>query len=481
MAAGFSLDAKRESRQATRQAGWVVAQRLVFVPIGFLFVALIPRLMGPDKYGQFSLWQSIALWFTVLGALGTVSTMTRFVPEFAARGDGEGLQRLVNGLLVMRCAAGAVAGGGFLALVAYWLEWDPLPFTLLALSVAARNISALPFTLLLGLNQAGRWEFGEGLRRVVGLLAVYTGFLAGGLAGACGGLLAAELCVLVCGLWWTRGYFAAKLFRYDRDFLRPYLRFGASFFVGNFLIMLFQQSGPALVKYFSSSYAETGYYHLAFHLYLTVTQAGWGVLSSFGPLFSSLHTEGKTAALRAWAERLVAVLGMASVLGCAMAYTHGDLVVRWVVGDRYLAVAPLLPWIAAATLPFAPGGLARVLAVTYGLPQSSTWSALLQLLTLAGACAWWVPKYGSLGASYGVILSSSVFAAFGTWRLREWLPYSLWPWAGSLLLGALASPVVWAWNGDPTLRLAGFLAVYAVALWATGLLRFVLTNAHTET
>jgi len=462
-----------EAHQTLRQAGWVAAQRVLFLATGFLFVALIPRLMGPQVYGQFTLLQSMTFWFSILSSMGTISVMTRFVPEFETRGDRAGLNRLVSGLLALRIGSGALAGLGYGAVVMVWLGRDvtAAPVVWLTMAVAMRAIATLPYSLFLGLNQGGRFELGEAIRRVSGLGFVYLGFRGYGFAGACAGLMLAEMAALGCGVWWARGYLVWPQVRFDWEFLAPFLRFGGAFLVGNVLVMLFHQGGAGIVQFYSGQYAETGFYHLAFHLYLTVTQAAWGVLLTFGALFSSLRSQGKVLELRAWAERLLCFLGMASVVGCAMAFTHGEMVIRLVVGKQYLAVAPLLPWLAIATLSFAPGGLARLLAVTYGLPQSSTWSAVLQLLTFLAACMVWVPRWGSRGACLAVILAGAAFAALGTWQIRNRVQYSLRRWSAVVLLGGVLSPIFWAWTVDPTLRLAVFLLGYGTGLWSLGILR----------
>lgn len=461
------------ARQTLRQARSVLLQRGVLLVTGFAFVALIPRLMGPEIYGQFTLIQTMSLWFTAVSGMGAISMMTKFVPEFLERGDHAGLRRLISGMLALRAGNGLLGAAVYLLIAWWWLGDLPwIAMLPVALSIAARTIGNLPYTLFLGLNHGARFEMGELLRRLSGLAMVWLGFRYAGLPGACAGLLLAELLVLGLGQWLARDYVTWSQVRIDYAFLKPYLQFSAAFFLGNVLIMFFHQGGSALVKFFSGQYAETGYYHLAFHLFQTATQAIWRVLLTFGPLLSRYHTQGRLDEIRAWTERLLAILGIASVLGCAAAYTHGALVVNLFIGARYEPVAPLLPLVALAVLPFIPGGLSRVLAVTFGQPRVSVASAAAQLAVFTAGCAVLAPVWNSRGACYAVIAASTVFGAYGTWQIRQSLPYSLAEWTKILSAGALCSPLILLWNAHEHLRLAAFATAFLALLAMAGILRW---------
>jgi O-antigen/teichoic acid export membrane protein len=59
------------SAQVTvRNAGLLIIQRGSIVISGLVFAALVPRLMGPQIYGQYTLLTSLALWIAIGSALG---------------------------------------------------------------------------------------------------------------------------------------------------------------------------------------------------------------------------------------------------------------------------------------------------------------------------------------------------------------------------------------------------------------------------
>lgn len=467
-------DASRgETRQALRQVRSVAIQRVLLVAAGIAFVAVVPRAMGPRLYGQFALIQSLTLWLTAFIGMGAVPVMTKFVPGFVMQGDWAGLRRLASGLLGLRLAGGVALGIAFVGVVRVWLSDLPVLAALLAGGVvAARTVANLPFTLLLGLNKGGHWEAGELLRRVVGLALVLAGFRAFGLAGACAGLLGAELGVLAAGLAWTHRHLHWRELWPDLGFLRHFLRFGSAFFAGNLFIMLYQHSGTTVVKAFSGEYEEAGYYNLAFHLYLAATQSLWRLMCTMGPLLARLQAEAKGEELRQWIERILSALGVASVLGCAAVAVLGAPLVGMIAGPRYEPAGALLPWLAPATLAFVPGGVARLLAITHGRPSASVGSAVAQTAAFALGCLLWVPGYGARGACAAAVAASSAFALIGTWQMRAESSYSLRSWAAILGAGAVCVPILWSWNAGAGVRLAAFTAAFGAIIWLLGLVRW---------
>ncbi|MEP7366703.1 MAG: oligosaccharide flippase family protein, partial [Acidobacteriota bacterium] len=279
-----SLTLNDESRQTLRQAAGLGLQRALQLAMGFLFAALIPRRMGPQVYGQFSTMVTMSLWFSLMSGLGAVSLMTRFVPEFLAREDREGLKKLASNLMTLRLANGLMGAVVYLIIGAIWLkDLDQMAIIFVAISIAARTVANLPFTLFLGQNRAARWGASDLLRRVLTFPFVFCGYIADGLRGAGAGLLAVELSVLALGLWWGSEFLSLRLMKIDREFLRPYLRFSAAFFVSNVMLMLFSQGGTTLVRFVSGDYAEAGFYTIAFGAYLVGTQGVWRLLTAFGP------------------------------------------------------------------------------------------------------------------------------------------------------------------------------------------------------
>ncbi|MEP7365138.1 MAG: hypothetical protein ABI972_17935, partial [Acidobacteriota bacterium] len=198
--------------------------------------------------------------------------------------------------------------------------------------------------------------------------------------------------------------------------------------------------------------------------YLVGTQGVWRLLTAFGPLLSSLHARNELAELEIWVGRLLKILGIASVLAAALVYALSAVLVTRVLGPGFNPVTPLLPILALAGLAIAPSGVARILAVTYKEPAASITGAALQLAAFLGFGMLLIPRIGSRGACWVVVISVTLFAAYSTWHMRRLLPYSLNRWLQVMGLGALLSPLLWAVPANPILKSCAFSAAFLAAL-----------------
>ena len=460
-----------QSQHAVRQAGLLALQRAAQIGAGLLYVALVPRAMGPEVFGQLITLQAISMWFTRLSGLGAVALMTRYVPEFVRRGDHDGLRKLTGSLLALRLTTGLIGAVVYFGIVQWWLhDLDRTVVALVALTITLRSAANLSFTVLLGLNQGSRWGAAELVRRLLAIPLIYAGVRSSGLAGACVALGLVEGSVLCLGLWWSRGYLGSPL-RLDRPFLEPFLRFSAMFFASNLLFMFFEQGGTPLVRLIAGDYAEAGYYAIAFGAYLAGAEALWKLLSGFGPLFSSLRIRGDIRELQAWIRRLLQALAVCGVVVAGFLYGCADWLVALVLGPEYRPVATLLPWLAIAGLAAGPGSIARVLSVNFDQGRISLVAAAAQLACFAIVGWILIPRIGSVGGCVAVVAAASVFSLYSTWRIRSSISYSMRPWAEMVILGAACSPVFLVSNDFGPLRFALFLAVFIGAAAAMGFVR----------
>ncbi len=453
-----------ESRQTVRHAAAVAVQRVVLTAAGFLFAAVIPRVMGPEIFGQFSTLLASSLWFSLMSGFGAVSVMTRFVPELMEKGERESVRKLASNLLTLRLASGVASALVFQLVVGQWL--DDLPLWAIVLSgwaITVRTVANLPFTLFLGLNEAARWGAADVGRRLLLFPLVYGGFRLGGLPGACGGLFLTEVVILGLGLWWSREYTVWRLMKLDREFLRPFLRFSAAYFWANLMLTLFHQGGAPFVQFISGDYKEAGYYSIAFGAYLAGVQGVWKLLSAFGPLLTALQARGEQEQLAGWANRLLVVVGLGSTLAAAVVATYGDWVVARVFGAGYERVAELLPVFGLAGLLIGPSGVARLLAVACDLPKAAVEGAALQIAVFGLAGAVLIPRLGSVGAAWVMLGAAALYSSFVTWRVRSRVRYRLGPWALVVGTALLLAPLLrMGWWGFPA-----FLAALAAILLGT--------------
>ena len=80
-------------RVALRNAGFLLIQRGGLIAAGFLFATVVPRLMGPELYGRYSLVLSLTTLFVASSALGFTEVVGRHEPGLRAKPDPTDLRR----------------------------------------------------------------------------------------------------------------------------------------------------------------------------------------------------------------------------------------------------------------------------------------------------------------------------------------------------------------------------------------------------
>jgi len=465
------------SERALRNAGLLMAQRVLDVAGVTLFAAVVPRLLGPAAFGRFALLTSVSLWFALLSGLGAVSMLTRSVPRMVAAGDEDGLRRLATSMAVLRAVTGSCAAAGFFLVATLLLgEPDVVAAAFVAASVLCRSVGNLSFALLLGLNDAARWGLGDLARRWLVVALVPLGFVVAGLRGACLGLLGAEVAVLACALWWTRHYLRRNAVDLSRRHLSPFLRIGSLFAVGNLLLTLTQRSGETLVRFATNRYEEVGFFGAAFAVYLTVAHVMGQLVSSLAPHLVAQFELGRSDAIGEWLERVLKYLVAVAVLCVAGAALLGRALVPLLMGEQFVPVATNVAVITLALLTVAVGSVARLQMLVLDRPKALIAASALELAAFWAIGFPLASRFGSLGASVAVLPASALYAWFLASTARPGLPFSLRPAAKALAASVLFVPLI---AFSPAWPLSAPLFVAGAAAYAGLLLRLrVITFAE---
>ncbi|MCI0487455.1 MAG: oligosaccharide flippase family protein [Blastocatellia bacterium] len=437
-------DAEVDAQVAVRNAGWLALQRGIHIIGALLFAVLVPRLMGPETYGRYALITSIAFWFAIFSGLSAAQTMGRFVPQLKLQEGTASVQKLLGNLLAVRMTNGLFAAAAYLLLTALWFqELDLVVLGLIAASVFVRSGHKLVFALFLGLNRAARWGMSEIIHRWGSLAFVIPGFYLGGLRGACLALLLTELIVFAIGIKWAGPYFSWSQLRFDRDYVAPYLKFGAMFFASNLVLAASQRTGEIMIRLLAGDYVQVGHFGVAYRIYLTVSQAVWQLAMSFAPLLMIMLVEGRIEELKQWIERLLKWMAFGGVIAVYGALLLAEDFVPRVLGEDYRPVAANLLPLTIALLTLAITSMGRVLALSYNRPGVAFGAATIQLTVFWAVGAPLVASLGSLAGCIAALAASALNAAYYTWLMRRSLDYSLKGWAKAIALGLLFAPLVW--------------------------------------
>ncbi len=458
------------ARVALRNAGLLLAQRGGLVAAGFLFAALVPRLMGPELYGRYALLSSLCTLFVLCSTLGFTEVISRHVPALSGRSDPAHLRRLFGNLLTLRVASGAAAAVAYLAITVVWLrELDPLALGACAAAVFARALSQLLFSFFLGLNQAARWGAGELMSRWLLLVFVASGFALAGFRGACLGLFLAELITVAVGFWWNRSSLSVSWLRLERGYAEPYVQFGVIFFAANLLSSAFQASGEALLRVVSRDYVQVSYFGLANGVYFTGSAAIHQLSLAFAALLTTLRERGEREMLREGVKRLVTWLAAGGVAMVFAVLLLGADLVPSVLGRSYGPVAANLVPMTLTLLVLSLSSAAGVVVLTHDQPGAALVGAGIRLAAFWSLGPLLIIWWASLGACLAVLAASGFQATYLAWRMRAVMSRSLRAWAATVGLGAVFLPLVLlrsSWAVDAALYAAFLVGYFGALLFA---------------
>jgi O-antigen/teichoic acid export membrane protein len=458
-----------EAQITVRNVGLLIVQRGANIAGGMCIALLLPRFMGPDMFGRFSLMTSLSLWFVIFSSLSSAQVMSRFIPQMRLANDTAGIEKFLGNLLTARLANGLLAAALYLLFTALWFrELDFTALIFIAVSVCVQTSGKLLFAFFLGLNQAARWGMGEILRQWLSLILLLPGFYFGGLRGACLGLMVVELLVVLVGVWWALPYLSWSNLRLDFAYLSPYMRFSLAFLGSNVLLTISMLSGELLVRLASGDYVQVAYFGLAYKAYLVVGLAFWQPTMAFAPLLSSLLTQGKTGEMKRWVERLLKCMAIIAVVATFGALLLGHNLVPIVFGPMYLPLADNLWPLMLALLPLALSNVARLLALTYDKPGIVLQAAVIQIATFWGVGLPLIAWKGSFAGCLSVLVATLLYGSYFTWRMRGVASYSLRHWGLAILPGLLFLPLLWlraSWQVNVAL-FAVFLVGYVGLLFA---------------
>ncbi|MBU0678010.1 MAG: oligosaccharide flippase family protein [Verrucomicrobia bacterium] len=426
---------KNEQNSMVRHTSLIALQRVGLVASGLLFAVIVPRLMGADTYGRFALMFSIAIWCLLLTELGFNSIISRYLSDIILESNEDGVKRLFCNILSLRLAGSLVSAAVFMAVSASVIK-DVAGSTLLVIAfyiVLAASTEKV-FALFLGLNRASIWGMNYLTRRWLSLITIPLGYHWGGLAGAVGGILVAEVIVLLVGVYLARSFFSARHFIPDFKYLAPMLKFGLVFFAGQLLGATFRQSGNLIVRLVSGDYAEVGYYGLCMSIFLAAEAALVQLVHSMVPFLGQLETRGEYELLRQWIGRILRTLTVLAAPVVTGAFLLADQIVPLAFGSPFASVGPHLKVVSVSVLLTVPGVVALILSLVVKKPRFTMEAGLIRLVCFVLLSVPLVRVMGSLGCCIAFAVSAAAYAVYFTIRLQTRINYSLRSYCLAVLL-----------------------------------------------
>jgi O-antigen/teichoic acid export membrane protein len=165
------------------------------------------------------------------------------------------------------------------------------------------------------------------------------------------------------------------------------------------------------------------------------------------------------------------VSGSASVLAAAGVYCYAGNLVNWALGQGYEPVVPIVNWLCIAGVLMIPGGLARVVAVVFGLSRVTIVGSAIQLVVFALLALALFPWIGSIGVAVGIAGATGVFSAYAAWAVSREVDFPMGGWCKVVGVSCLISPVIWWGSGAVEFRLLVFCLIVGAAPFAMGMVR----------
>ncbi len=433
-----------EAKVTVRNIGLLLLQRGLHIIGSFLFALFIPRLMGTENFGRLALMTSLAIWFGLFSDLGFTQVVMHYIPQFKLQGDTTNLRRLFNHILSVSFFSGFISAALYLLFTLFrFKDLNTFLLTTMAGTVMVTAWAQPFFVLFLGLNQAALWGMKDILSRWISILLLIIGFYLKGLEGACLGLLITGFIVLLSGLRWGWSYLSWPGLKVDIRYLFPYLRFGLIFFIISLVHISFQRSGEVLVRLLINDYAQVGFFGLTYNIYLTISMPFWQFTFAFTPFFSSLKKKGDVEALKQWIEHLLKWLAIGDVLMIFAVLLIGNDLVPIVLGRAYHPVIKNLIPLSITLLVIGLSQIATLLTIIYNRPQMALSAAILRLVIFWSLGIPLISRWGSLGGCIAILLASTFYSFYFTWRIKAIVKYPLKKWIGVISFGTLFLPLLW--------------------------------------
>lgn len=391
--------AGRLSRDVLIYASGDVATRA----LGFISVPIYTHLFLPPEYSLLAFASTIAILVSGLSIVGGDTVLARFWFER----DEDARRSLATTWIGFLAVVSLVMTGAALLTVPIYgdslLESDDgaLVLGLALATVPLANVSRMLAQILR--NQfrpvafaLTSFTFGV-IALPVGLLLVLVGDA--GIAGILGGLVIAELIVLVVRVLLVRRTVFGQV---DLEVLRKLVRFGVPLIPVTVSFWAFSASDRIILAKLGS-FKELGYYSAALSLIAIFSVFSAAVGQAWAPRLYALHARDPQAAGFALARSLTyfmaAVGGLAVLLGA-----FASEVIAVLTSDAYAPAAEVVPLLAAGAVAF---GTSVITSMGMTLTNRTTHLLALSLIAAAinvGLAVTLVPRLGMMGAALSSLI-----------------------------------------------------------------------------
>jgi len=403
-----------EASVTTKNISTVTLLKVAQYPFLILSMMLIPRIMGPEIYGEYALLISIiTMTASMIDFGGGTDIFGRFVPEFQVQSKADQISRLSSGILALKSIIDL-----FTVLVLfpilylfYGTRFPGSYFLLVVAIVLVRDWQTVPYALLFGLNKLVWFASQDPMRRALSLVFILLLFHYFNLFGAVLSTLVVECCLGVFAFYWTSSYFCWQHFRVDLNFLKPYVSFHAFFYVSAFLLNAWQRLGNPLIVSMAKDSRQVALFDIPNQIFLITATFTLVVIASLTPIFTKLLLVGKEGKITSWSRLILKYTAVFCVMTLSGFLLAGQDLIPLIIGPAYRDIFPNGVVLLSAMFPMSIVQLGQVFSVVYkrpGLYLKALCGAIVTFLAIAVTL---IPSHASMGCSIATLASCIVLAA----------------------------------------------------------------------
>jgi PST family polysaccharide transporter len=393
-------DQRSLSRATLRGAMWITVGRFLKAPTNLIVVAVLARLLTPADFGVVGMGLIVVSLANLLvdGTFGMVLVQRPKVDP-----------PLIGASLLLSAALGAVFGVTLIAagpIIQAYFEFPQLSAVLRTMAMVLPTSAAMAVTTGL-LQRASRFRvlmINSWIAQIIyGLVAVVLAVMGLGLWSLVWGQVVSACLEAFLGYLAVRSGYRVGL---SRRAVRDAFRTGGMFTISKLFNWAAGNVDNIVIGRLLGA-APLGLYSRANTLMNTVNQlVGTGSARVLFSTFAKMQHDLER--MRRAFERALSTSLVGSTLASAFIIMFADLIVRVLLGPKWLAAVPILQVLFAAFITRSGYLVAEAVPLALGLGRASAFRQAVQfLLIIAGAVTG--SRFGLLGAAIGIASAYWIF------------------------------------------------------------------------
>lgn len=447
--------------------------RLFRYPFVFLSMAVIPRLMGDENYGQYAYFLSLFGILEFFSDAGITQVMGRFIPPLEAEGKRDQSIHLFHGVLLYSMVFTAVIVAVSVLVRIYFypdfpLYWLAMMCAILVLS----QFEGVVFAYIYGLNRIAQFSSKEIMRSAFTFISVLIGYLLYDLRGAFAGLVVNEIMLSIVGTFLLR----KRLFSVSKSMrishFSHYIFFGLKCYIPIMIYGAMLRTGNLFVKWLTDDPSQVAYFDIANQFMVLCGSFFALIISSLLPSLSGLHHRGQFRQVDTFHQNALQLSWVFAVTSILTLIWIGYPAIGFFLGADFLPVYGNAVLVSPAIISMIVIWIGINYTIVNKSPHIYALGMACGCIVMLSSFALLIPPFKSAGAAIGALIGFSSTALFfaiyyssnfrivfkGAWKvLLAGLPF-----AALYLLVPLRR---FAWLAYPI-----FIGIYFIILTQIGIL-----------